>query len=243
MDDTAILLMAMNAPDSTARKIHGLMQAYTNKDYNRHKTNFTPFASFEAYSTWFGNKVPAQLDVCVLTNILHMVHHYGLAYTKADSASLRLLIKIVQEKQYLTQPGVISPHYYRTPIILYHLARLMQGKTIAGLEAYKQELIAAARDQYLGAKNLTDKIILSTALLKWNAPLPAGEESVYKDENDHGFVFFVAGMFSILPHPFFKFVDKIKIARFYYYCPAYNTALLLEALVWKERRSKSLARD
>jgi hypothetical protein len=238
MDDTAILLMAMDAPDSTVRKVHRLMQAYTNRNYKRHKTNFTPFSGVEAYSTWFGNRVPAQLDVCVLANILHMVHKYRLPYTQADSAALRLLVSVVQEKQYLTKPHIISPHYYRTPIILYHLARLMQGHDIPALEVHRNNLIAAAKAQYLAATDLTDKLILSTALLKWNASLPIGINRNYYDEDDDEFVFFVAGMFSILPHPFFKFVDKIKIAKFYYYCPAYNTALLLETLVWEQRREK-----
>jgi len=238
MDDTAILLMAMNAPDSIVKKVHQLMQAHTNGNNYRHRTNFSAFASLPAYSTWFGNKVPAQLDVCVLANILYMVHTYDLSYTKADSASLQLLVRVVQERLYLTKPEVISPHYYRTPIILYHLARLMQRKTIPGLEAHKNELITATRDQYLKATDLTDKIILSTALLKWNASLPLTAQTVYYNENDDDFVFFVAGMFSILPHPFFKFIDKIKIAKFYYYCPAYNTALLLETLVWQQRRKK-----
>jgi hypothetical protein len=239
MDDTAILLMAMNAPDSTVKKVHQLMQAYTNKNYKRHKTNFSPFAGIQAYSTWFGNRVPAQLDICVLANILHMVHKYRLPYTKADSASLRLLVSVVQDKQYLAKPHIVSPHYYRTPIVLYHLARLMQGQNIPALEVYKNDLIEAAKEQYLAANDLTDKIILSTALLKWNATLPLTTQGIY-DEDDTEFVFFVAGMFSILPHPFFKFVDKIKIAKFYYYCPAYNTALLLESLVWQRRSQEKI---
>jgi hypothetical protein len=173
----------------------------------------------------------------VLANILHMVHKYRLPYTKADSASIRLLVSVIQDKQYLSKPHIVSPHYYRTPIILYHLARLMQGRNIPALEVYRKELIEAARELYGAADDLTDKLILSTALLKWNAPLPLDAQRIYYEE-DNEFVFFVAGMFSILPHPFFKFVDKIKIAKFYYYCPAYNTALLLESLVWKQRSQK-----
>ncbi len=91
MDDTVILLMAMNSPDSIAKQVHHIMQGYTNTNNYKYKTNFSAFKHEPAYSTWFGKKVPAQLDVCVLTNILYMLHHYEIPYTKADSASLRVI--------------------------------------------------------------------------------------------------------------------------------------------------------
>ncbi len=236
MDDTAILLLAMNAPDSIAQKVHHLMQGYTNTNHYKYKTNFSGFPNIPAYSTWFGNKVPAQLDVCVLANILYMLHHYQITYSQADSASLKIISQVVKERQYITKPEIISPHYYRTPIILYHLSRLMEESILDELEPYKNQLIEDAKEQYALAKNYEDRLLLSTSLLRWGVPIANEQQKKnYSGTKEKNFVFFVAGMFSVLPSPVFKFIDKIKIAKFYYYCPAYNDALLLENLVWQKR--------
>jgi len=46
-------------------------------------------------------------------------------------------------------------------------------------------------------------------------------------------------MASVLRNPYKQWVGALGVARFYYYCPAYNNALLIENLIWRRRRGLS----
>lgn len=241
LDDTALILLATNSPDSTVSKVHQLMQVYTNKKNKQSKASLEEYKNIEAYSTWFGEKMPVDLDVCVLTNALYLVHSYQLPYTAADSASLQLICQIVKNRHYMNKGADISPHYSRTPVILYHIARLMEAKNISCLEDYKSQLIADAKTCYYGSANFLDRVILSTSLLRLGVILPDEKFSINEDietfTEDNDFVFFIANMASMLSRPLNKFVGKSGIGKFYYYCPAWNEVLLLENMVWSKKQS------
>jgi hypothetical protein len=101
----------------------------------------------------------------------------------------------------------------------------MEDGPMKELDPFKEQLIGDAKNLYEQAENDEDRIILSTALMRWGVPVVTSQlEKSGRHQNKRCFVFFVAGMFSVLPHPFFKLIDKIQIAKFYYYCPAYNSS-------------------
>ena len=84
-----------------------------------------------------------------------------------------------------------------------------------------------------------EKILMSTALLKWGAKPP--EISIGPDQDltslieDETFSFFIANMGSIYPDQVKKFLTKSKLGTFYYYSPGYNNLLVLENLIWQKR--------
>lgn len=232
-DCTVIALMAQSASPSVAAGVHQYMQAFANNQKHRVKSTFASYKSLPAYSTWLGHKVPVDFDICVLANILSFVHAYNLTYTAADSASLQFICRSVQNRQYLSDAIYISPYYNKPSIILYHLARLMMSKQVPELEQYRGRLISDAIKCYATADTFMDKVILSSALLKWNVVLPAFEEELnpqyFLQQHEH--VFFVANLASMLPNPFNRPLARSNIGRFDYYCPAYNDVLMLENLV------------
>jgi hypothetical protein len=240
MDDTAIVLLAMGAADSTVQQVHRLMQQHVNSGRKRKKRIREDYKNIAAYSTWFGERMPTDLDLCVLSNVLYMVQARHIAFSAADSASLQLICTAIDNGDYMLRPSYISPHYARTPIILYHFARLMQAGKLAALEQRKPLLVAEARRQLTLARNPLDQILLSTALLKWGeqAPLVQLEATadIFTEFEQNDFAFFVANMTSILPDPLRQGIGKSGLGRFYYYSPAYNETLLLEYLVWLQRR-------
>jgi hypothetical protein len=240
MDDTVIMLMAQRKSDSAAAEIHALMQAYTNNDQKKINNTFSDFKNVNAYSTWFGQKMPVDFDICVLSNVLYFVQHYNLKWTSADSASLYLITKTIQDKKHISSANYVSPHYVSLPVILYHLSRLMSLKPIPELEKLKPELIKEATQALLSAKTFMDEVILSTSLLRWGVIPPAikPHEAASLEElvEDERFSFFIANMASILPNPLKQWVGTVGLGRFYYYCPAYNNLLLLENLAWRKRR-------
>ncbi|AHF17897.1 hypothetical protein [Niabella soli] len=231
LDDTSIILLALDAPPALAKQAHDSMQQYINTRSGKIKNTLKRYRHLPAYSTWYGKKMPIDFDVSVLANVLYMVQRYHLNWTIADSASLRLLENSIKSKAIISRPAYISPHYKRTPVILYHLARLMALKPIPELELYKPLLVKTAKKLLRRSKNTQDQVILSTALLRWGelaANLLNGQCFTIDPIESDLFSFFIANMTSIAPNPFKSILGATKIGVFYYYCPAYDNLLLLE---------------
>ncbi len=240
LDDTVISLLALNATDSTAKQVHDRMQMFTNHNGKQVRNTFKNYRSIGAYSTWFGQKMPVDFDVCVLANVLYFVQSYNLAWTKADSASLQLIEKVLEDRKHITAAPYVSPHYSRLPNIVYHLSRLMSLKPIPSLEKFRGQLIEDTKQALTDASSFMDEVILSTSLLRWgiipaqtNTHAASSLEQLVEEEN---FSFFIANMASMLPDPLKQWMGGTGVGKFYYYCPGYNNLLLLENLVWRKKR-------
>lgn len=234
LDDTVIFLMALNVPDSIARYVHALMQEYTINPRKRIKKNYEEYRKIPAYSTWFGKKMPVGFDICVLSNVLYFVQRYQLQWTAADSASLRVIIKVINANKHLTDPSYVSPNYARSSVILYHLSRLMSLKSIAPLEALKSKLIADAIKLLQHSADFIEQNILQTALLRWGVKPPKIIFNTKKDllelTENANMPFFIANMGSVMPSPWDEWLGS-SIGKFYYHCEAYNDLLLLENIL------------
>src|SRR6266487_3270935 len=237
MDDTVLSLLALDADDSIASNVHSLMQSYVSSDTNKVRSVINVYNNVPAYSTWFGKKIPVVFDVSVLCNILSFVQLYNLVWTKADSASLEVIVKTVENNYHITEPLYASPYYTKTSIILYHIARLMSIKKIPELEELRVKLITDAVNEFVRSNNLMEKIILSSAILKWGYrppqfQLPATDDMENKIEKND-FSFFVGNIPSYFHDFLRKYATNKKAGLFYHYCPAWNDALLLEYLILK----------
>ncbi|CAL1517751.1 hypothetical protein MMC2321_01487 [Chitinophaga sp. MM2321] len=233
IDDTAILLLNMQVNDSIALAVKQLMEAHTNTTNYRIRNTFRKYRDIPAYSTWFGKKMPIDFDFCVLTNALYFIHTYALPLSRHDSATIELLGQLIDNRAYISHPAYISPHYARTPVLLYHIARLLGKFPIPSLIKYKDQLIADTRQALNDADNIMDQVILHTTLIWLGAPaqtLALGKKGINEiTQND--FIFFMAGFNSLLPNPFKQLGANVSMIRYYYRCPAYNKALILQYLV------------
>jgi hypothetical protein len=240
LDDTVIILLAMDVQDSIAKQVHELMQQFTNNSKKKVKNTFKGYRNIPAYSTWFGKKMPVDFDVSVLTNILYFVQHYNLPWTKADSASLFFIQKVIEEKNYINDADYVSPHYSSTTIILYHISRLMSLKPIPELEMYKDSLISFTKSKLLNTNNFLEKVLLQTSLMRWGVQpsevitVKNNSELINRIE-DEDFSFFIANMASMLPNELKKTAGAIGLGKFYYFCPAYNYVLILENLLEQKK--------
>ncbi|MEO9209917.1 MAG: hypothetical protein ABI208_02410 [Ginsengibacter sp.] len=243
LDDTSYGLMSINAPDSIAKKVHDLMQNYVNSDTKKVKGWSKKYNSIPAYSTWFGKNFPVLFDITVLTNILYFVQSYNLPWTHADSASLQLIIKTIENRDHVTQPIFVSPNYGSTSLILYHLATLMNVKDIEELEKLKPTLLEDAAREYMASDNLLEKIVLSNTFLKWGYLPPELKIPPIKDLEKtiehNNMPFFLANIFSYFPKIVMKEFVKRNWGIYYPYCPAYNNTLLLEYLLLRNKWLKN----
>lgn len=232
LDDTSLGLLALSAPTSTAEDVHKLMSNFINDSLHVLRNGLSYFKNYPAYSTWFGKNFPVVMDACVLTNVLSFVQEYDLKWNAADSASLQLLIRIIRQKDYIKEPLQVTPYYGKPSIFLYNLARLMSVKKIPELENIKIDLITEAAKELVQSTNMMERIILSTAILKWGYIPPKiilpNRNEIKKSIEENDFSFFIGNIPAYLPPAIRnKLLDK-NAGLFYHYCPAYNTALLLE---------------
>jgi hypothetical protein len=243
-DDTVILLLSQQTTDSVAQQVHQLLRQYANGQTQQVRNTYAGLRQLPAYSTWFGKKMPVDFDVCVLTNILYFVQHHRLPWNDADSASLQLITQVVANDSYLKEPAYVSPHYQRVPVILYHLARLMQLRPIPALEQFKEKLVQEASRQLATTTHFMDAVLLHTALLRWGIIPPARDAIRFdvweKQLRNEPFSFFVANMSSMLPGKLKSSLDRAAIGKFYYNCPGYHYALVLENMIWQDIRKKEL---
>jgi len=231
-DDTAIMLMVLNTNSDTVEQVHNLMQEFINKKSHPVHNTLKEYKKFETYSTWFGKKMVTEFDVCTIANILTMVQTYNLPWNAADSAGLNLLQYMIEHKDHLQHPDKLSVYYKNTPIILYHLSRLMYCKKISQLDVYKPQLIEEAKAAFNKSDNLVERIMLKTALLHWGynwkeQPLILSENIITEVEKTH-YPFFIANLACTMPKGIaYPFVNA-GITKFYFHCPAFNLSLLLE---------------
>ena len=241
MDDTVILLMAMDASDSIAREVHQLMQGFTNGPLKVVDNTDDAYKSIPAYSTWFGKKMPIEFDVSVMANVLYFVQHYQLKFTKADSACIAFISNVIKDKKYLEAPSKVSPQYYRSSVILYQLSRVMNQKKIPELEVHKNDLIESTKKLLSESNSFMDKVILSTALMRWGITPPDifidSKGSLFEMIDDQNFVFFVANLSTMFSNSKRGFVESVGVGKFNYKCEAFNICLLLENIIWQNRIS------
>lgn len=235
LDDTSILWLSQNPSDSILALVKQLMAAHANGRSNRVKNIYRAYRDIPAYSTWFGVKMPIDFDFCVLCNVLYFVYASHLPLNKHDSATITLLKKMVTDGYYKTKPSYISPHYGRTPLLLYHISRLTARFSIPALDSLQPELLKAAYEEYHTADNWMDSVLLSTAILRMHGnPLPVSSPDsadLYVADK----TFFVASFAEMLPDFWKKLLMPAQWMKYYFICPAYRQTLYLE--------NRILARD
>ena len=232
MDDTVLGLLMNDENKDSAKGLHAFMQAYINKNPPL-KTTYKIYKNDSAYSTWFGKKFPVVFDVSVMCNVLSFVQQNNLQWTKADSASLYYIVKTIQRNDIVKHPAFVSPYYANTSIILYHLARLMSVKPIKELENIKPQLIQIANQQSLSTNNLLEKIMLSSALIKWNQqPQQLNfNPKDFRSVETNNLPFFIGNIPSYFRQPFKEDFINLRLLMYNHYCPAWNDCLLLEYLL------------
>ncbi len=236
LDDTVMLLLALGVDGKTAEEVHELMQQYVNTKVKTVHNTFKDLKYIKAYSTWFGKKMPVDFDVCVMSNVLYFTKKYHIPFNAADSASLDYITTVLEKRYHITAPDYVAPHYATTPIVLYHVSRLMaNSEPISALEKYRPQLIEDAKTCYAKAKNIPEKIILQTALMRLGnkgfAPVEINGNALFEEIEENNFIYFIANMASYFRNPFKDVVGDMAIVKFNYYCPAYNDALFLENLM------------
>lgn len=235
LDDTSIFWLSMDPSDSLTHLIKELMDLHANGEKAWIDNTYKRYRKLRAYSTWFGIRMPVDFDFCVLCNVLYFVHEYQLPLDIHDSASVELLRRMIVEKEYQKHPAYISPHYGRTPLLIYHVARLLGRFSIPALDTLKPALLKSAETAYKYSDNWLDSVLLSTAIMRLGGspePLPILSSGI----GLHKTTFFVASFAAIFPGLWKKMLLESPLIKYYFSCPAFRYALYLENLIVRKKR-------
>lgn len=189
------------------------------------------YSELNFYATWFGSgKMPIELEVCVLCNILTFTFTNKLTLNLQDKASLELIKRAIDNDDIVTNPFQISGVYPNTSVILYHITRLCS--VICTPEQYfdTERLIDMIRSR-LETTSMLEKIILSIALLNLGQHCEPidwefNTKSLQKDFNN--FPFFIAPMLSGNTNKILAQLKKYSLFHILFRCEAFYYTLLLE---------------
>lgn len=231
IDDCTITLLALGVNDSTAKAMQSKFGDYRVGLIKPNKSFYKAFKNRPVYSTWLGTKMPKDVDLSVLTNVLLMHTMAKIPLNVTDSASLDLIVDLVKANIHITDPAYVSQHYANTATILYHVARLFYYSDYPALLALKPVLLEQALALSKQAKFPLEQLLLNTSVLrlggKIDFPIEVNETSLMANN----YPYFVANIASVLNNPFKRIVNRSNIVRFDYYSYAFNLSLLYENLM------------
>jgi hypothetical protein len=146
---------------------------------------------------------------------------------------------MIVDGDYLKHPAYISPHYGRTPLLLYHVARLLGRFSIPALDTLKPRLLREANKSYDHSGNWLDSVLLSTAIMRLG-----GEPPVVPPDDPAGIyqqsqTFFVASFSAFLSNAWKKILLNNQLIKYYFICPAYRYTLYLENLLLRQKATGS----
>ena len=228
IDDGAIALLALGVNDSLAKAMQTKFGAYSVGKIKPNRSFYKQFKFRPVYSTWLGTKMPKDVDLSVLTNVVLMHTIAKIPLNATDSASLDLIVDLIKSNKHLTDPKYVSQHYAHSATIIYHIARLMYYTDYPSLLALKPLLLDQALKISKQAQFPLEQLLLNTSILrlggKMDLPLSVHEASL----TANNYPYFVANIASVLNNPFKRIVNRTNIVRFDYYSYAFNLSLLYE---------------
>jgi hypothetical protein len=238
IDDCAITLLALGAKDSLAKAMQSKFGAYRVGLNKPNQSFYKAFKDRPVYSTWLGTKMPKDVDLSVLTNVLLMHTIAKIPLNATDSASLDLIVDLVKANKHITDPTYVSQHYANSATILYHVARLAFYSDYPALLALKPILLEQAFILSKQARFPLEHLLLNTSILrlggKIDFPIEVNETSL----KVNNYPYFVANIASVLNNPFKRIVNRSNIVRFDYYSYAFNLSLMYENLMLRGDNQK-----
>jgi hypothetical protein len=231
IDDAAITWLALGFNDSIALKLQSKFSDYSVGKMKHNRSFYKSYNNWPVYSTWLGHKMPKDVDVSVLSNVLLMHTKANIPFNNNDSASFNLIVELVRTNKHLSDPKYVSQHYANSATIIYHVARLIYFSNYPALLSLKPILLNQAKQLLVQTNAPVEKLLLNTSILRLGEKIefPDGVDEQTLQVNDYPY--FVANIASVLNNPFKRIVNQSNIVRFDYYSYAFNLSLMYENLM------------
>jgi len=235
-DDT--VLIHMTNPKATIQDavvVQEFLVKYANHSQKKARHALPKYTHLPAYGVWFGSgKMPIELDICVLCNILCFKIQFNLPFNKQDEASVEFIRIAIDSQDIMHKPFSLSSYYPNATVILYHIARLWHKFAQPNSHLPTQHIIALIQTQFKRVKTQFEKMLLNTSLLKMRVLPQNGalsQAQLWQDFNT--FPYFIASITYDTPTRWMETIKNHPIMHVYYKNQAYYYALQLEHEVFK----------
>jgi hypothetical protein len=249
IDDTAMIYMTLPHTKEEAKWLRNKLVSHSNNYKQQIKNTFPEYKNLNAYSTWFGKDMYIEFDACALSNMIYCQLFFGLELDEHGQDSVKYIQQVILSNQYIEQPFRVAHQYARTPLIMYHVMRLMNKFHIPELEICREKLESDIL-YYLQNEDLNfwDRIVLEIAGRVVSRDTDYGEslknKNVVKakptvellDDVNTDNPFFIAGLLTAYENPLLYKLSSSKLFHINWTCEAHSLALLVEWMVTTSKK-------
>ncbi|WP_247237275.1 hypothetical protein [Telluribacter sp. SYSU D00476] len=237
VDDTALAYLTTSPTPEELRWLKEKLPLHANGTRLWIRNTYPEYRSLRAYSTWFGKNMYIEFDACVLSNLLYCIFRYQLPRNQHDEDSLTYIRSVIEKDRYLTEPFRCAHQYPRTPLIIYHVVRLLAAFDPPQLQPIREKLIRDTTALLQKAEHPMDRVILATSLLRLGERPPRIPIENYTAADFKGFYFFIAGLLTAYEHPLLYRLAINPLMHMHWICEAHNWTLLTEyQCLWESRK-------
>jgi hypothetical protein len=233
IDDTAMIYLTKPHSQEEVKWLKDKLVQHSNGYSRTIKNTFPEYRNLKAYSTWFGKNMYIEFDACALSNMIYCQLHFGLELDEHGQDSVKYIQQVILTNQYIDEPFRVAHQYARTPLIMYHVMRLMNKFYIPELEICREKLENDIL-YYLKKEGLAkmDRIILEIIA----SPAPRGGASTRMVDSKApplgaGEAFFIAGLLTAYENPLLYKLASSPLFHIQWTCEAHSLALLAERMV------------
>ena len=229
IDDAAMIYLTKPHKQEEAKWLKDKLIQHSNGYQKTIKNTFPEYKNLKAYSTWFGKNMYIEFDACALSNMIYCLLDYGLELDQHGQDSIKYIQQVILSNQYIDQPFRVAHQYARTPLIMYHVMRLMNKFHIPELEICREKLESDIL-YYLKKKDLRfmDRILLEIAGRVVCEDTDNGIFSQNIDSSNSPF--FIAGFLTAYENPLLYKLASSPLFHIQWTCEAHCLALLAERM-------------
>jgi hypothetical protein len=228
VDDTAFVYLTSNSDQTEILWLKEKLKQHANGSKQWIQNTYPEYRQLKAYSTWFGKNMYIEFDVCVLTNILYFIFKNDLPLNEHDHDSLEYIRSVVATDRYLHVPFRCAHQYPRTPLIIYHVSRLIAAFDPFPLQSMKEKLIGDTLKLLKETKSPMDRVILSISLLRFGIRTERIQIEKFTRNDFKGFYFFIAGLLTAYENKILYKIAGNELFHMHWLCEAHNWTLLAE---------------
>lgn len=233
IDDTAFAYMTTEPTEEELLWLKNKLTLHANGTKQHIRNTYPEYQPLPAYSTWFGKHMYIEFDVSVLSNMLYCILHYRLSWNRHDDASLEYIRSVIATKRYLTEPFRCAHQYPRTPLIIYHVARLIAAFDPPALRGIRAQLIADTQALLALTQSRMDQVLLAGSLTRLGVATGRIPVETFTTADFKGFYFFIAGLLTAYEHPLLYRLSNHPLVHMHWICEAHCWTLLAEyEMLW-----------
>ena len=228
VDDTSFIYLTSNPTKAEIIWLHEKLKLHANGTKQWIRNTYPEYQSLKTYSTWFGKNMYIEFDVCVLSNLLYFIFKNNLPLNTHDADSLEYIRSVIETNRYLDVPFRCAHQYPRTPLIIYHVSRLIAAFNPEQLKSIRGKLIYDTKELLAKTQSPMDRVLLSTSLIRLGVQTERIAVEQYTKDDFKGFYFFIAGLLTAYENKLLYKISSHRIFHMHWLCEAHNWTLLAE---------------